>query len=434
MRVVVIGAGISGLGAALALQDAGCSVLVVERETRVGGRMITDSEGGYTWDPGAQFMVPAYREMKRLMARLGIPMVERASGATEALVLPGNRLWYQRFDSPAAVLRHPSLSFLTKLRMARLVLATIRHSRQVGFHHVEWAAPIDTESLRQWGDRRIGADAVDYWLSVPSTGFFFWPPEETPRWLPLTFALLQTNWRVLTPAGGMGAVPEALARLLNVKLGAPAERVTPVSGGARVRVGGADLEADRVLLALPAPVALSLLHDPEAALGRERAAFLRSVTFNQTLTVAAAYRKAPESRASGVVFPAGTAGPVASLGWEQVKAPGRAPRGAGLAVINGYAPNLSAGSGPAAADGSGLLAAIRPLYPQSPLFHRTYRWEQAIARMPPGHAARLATALAAAPAPGAAIFTCGDSWSFPSTETALADGLRAAREILRSTS
>ncbi|HWI66595.1 MAG TPA: NAD(P)/FAD-dependent oxidoreductase [Symbiobacteriaceae bacterium] len=425
MRVIVVGAGISGLGAALALQDAGCEVLVLEREGHVGGRMITRSEQGYTWDAGAQIMLPQYREMKRLMARLGLNMVERPRSVVEAECLPGHRLWRQRLQSAMAILRNPAVSPGSKLRMVRVAFEAFRHRRSVEMHRIWKAAALDDESLRTWGDREIGADAVNWWLSLPATSFFFWTPEETPRWLPLTFALLQLNWRVCSPAGGMGAVPEALARIVPVRTGAAVERVRVLQqGGARVSVNGEELQADRVLLALPAPQALALLEHPEAALGAERAAFLRSVRYNRTLTVSAAFAKAPEQRAGGLLFPAGSAGPLASVAWEHLKAPGRAPRGGGLGVMSGYAPqNPSAES---------MLAALERYYPQRPLFHRTYHWEHAIPIMQPGYVTALGRALAAPPPAGAVVFTCGDSWAFPTTETALADGLRAVSEVLAS--
>jgi phytoene desaturase len=52
MRVVVIGAGLGGLGAALRLQGAGHDVVVVEARERPGGRAYQLRDGGYTWDTG----------------------------------------------------------------------------------------------------------------------------------------------------------------------------------------------------------------------------------------------------------------------------------------------------------------------------------------------------------------------------------------------
>ena len=51
-RVVVIGAGLGGLGAALRLQGLGHDVVVVEQRERPGGRAYRLADAGYTWDMG----------------------------------------------------------------------------------------------------------------------------------------------------------------------------------------------------------------------------------------------------------------------------------------------------------------------------------------------------------------------------------------------
>ncbi len=52
MRVVVIGSGLGGLGAALRLQGAGCEVTVVEQMAHPGGRASQIVSDGFTWDTG----------------------------------------------------------------------------------------------------------------------------------------------------------------------------------------------------------------------------------------------------------------------------------------------------------------------------------------------------------------------------------------------
>lgn len=54
--VIVIGAGVGGLAAARALQDAGVDVVVVEARDRVGGRVWTLDVGGVPVDAGAMFI------------------------------------------------------------------------------------------------------------------------------------------------------------------------------------------------------------------------------------------------------------------------------------------------------------------------------------------------------------------------------------------
>jgi phytoene desaturase len=52
MRIVVIGAGLGGLAAALRLQGEGHDVVVVEGRDRPGGRAYQQQDAGYTWDTG----------------------------------------------------------------------------------------------------------------------------------------------------------------------------------------------------------------------------------------------------------------------------------------------------------------------------------------------------------------------------------------------
>ena len=52
MKVVVVGAGLGGLGVALRLQGAGHDVTVVEGRERPGGRAYQLRDAGFTWDTG----------------------------------------------------------------------------------------------------------------------------------------------------------------------------------------------------------------------------------------------------------------------------------------------------------------------------------------------------------------------------------------------
>jgi phytoene desaturase len=52
VRVVVIGSGLGGLGAALRLQGAGHDVVVLEQREAPGGRASQLRDGGFTWDTG----------------------------------------------------------------------------------------------------------------------------------------------------------------------------------------------------------------------------------------------------------------------------------------------------------------------------------------------------------------------------------------------
>jgi phytoene desaturase len=82
MKVLVVGAGLSGLAAACHLRGAGHDVVVLEREDEVGGRAGTFSEAGFRFDTG-----PVVMTMPELLAE---PL--RAVGADPAAVVPLRRL------------------------------------------------------------------------------------------------------------------------------------------------------------------------------------------------------------------------------------------------------------------------------------------------------------------------------------------------------
>src|SRR5262249_43449634 len=71
--VVVVGAGLSGLYAARLLAAAGADVLVVEAQSRVGGRTLTVHFGDGTFvDDGGQWVSPGQPCIVRLADELGI--------------------------------------------------------------------------------------------------------------------------------------------------------------------------------------------------------------------------------------------------------------------------------------------------------------------------------------------------------------------------
>jgi protoporphyrinogen/coproporphyrinogen III oxidase len=73
MRVLVVGAGIAGLGAATLFASRGHSVEVIEADERVGGRAVTvTSKHRRRIDAGTQYFHTNYRIARRLLRDLGL--------------------------------------------------------------------------------------------------------------------------------------------------------------------------------------------------------------------------------------------------------------------------------------------------------------------------------------------------------------------------
>jgi monoamine oxidase len=87
--VVVIGAGVAGLIAAVRLAEAGCAVTVVEASDRVGGRVQTVMRGDAAIELGAEFVHGKPPEMLALLQELGLEYYE----------LTGNNVHYSQDGS-----------------------------------------------------------------------------------------------------------------------------------------------------------------------------------------------------------------------------------------------------------------------------------------------------------------------------------------------
>lgn len=280
MKVIVVGAGIGGLGAATLLAERGHDVEVIEAGERVGGRAVTleRPRTGDRCDAGTQYYHTSYVRALRFMRGVGIEKtLSTIRGSTRFFdlrvqggsYLVGHRLpWFK----PVGVAGNLGIGW-------QLASLLVRHR-------------IDTFALenRPELDERRALDAI----RDPAT------QELVVRTLhlagalaePTDVSLLQVLRLIriivftdyLSLAGGTAALHQALAARLRVRLGTPVARVV-VAGGRSVGVAlegsGAVLTAEHVVVATAAPGAARLL---PAEWGDERT-FLAGVRMPPALVV-----------------------------------------------------------------------------------------------------------------------------------------------------
>lgn len=66
-KVIIIGAGVSGLVAGINLEKKGFSPIIYDQNDRVGGRVQTDYIDGYTFDKGFQILLPNYPAVEKYL-------------------------------------------------------------------------------------------------------------------------------------------------------------------------------------------------------------------------------------------------------------------------------------------------------------------------------------------------------------------------------
>lgn len=113
-RIIVVGAGLAGLTAAITLKDKGWEVLVLEANNRVGGRVLTyrgapfSSPDLYT-EMGASFIDASHYELLTLANRFDIPVATQnhVNSAFPSGTYPSNLIFYYQNNRSQTAANNP---------------------------------------------------------------------------------------------------------------------------------------------------------------------------------------------------------------------------------------------------------------------------------------------------------------------------------------
>jgi len=295
-RVVVVGAGLGGLSAAVRLAADGADVTLVEREDQPGGRAGRVEREGFHFDTGPQIMTmpelvadvfaaagedmsdhltmrrmdPAYRAVFHDGSELAVRgTVEQMTDEIRAEIGPEEADRFVAFTRHLRELYDTELpdfidaNFDSVLDMAKpgplLKLARLGGVRRL--------YPLVASHLQDWRLRRLFTFQAMYAGMSPYEALGIYA----------VIAYMDSVRGVYSVDGGIHAVSTALADLarragVDVRLSTPVERVEVRDGRARgvVTAGGEHLPADAVVLNPDLPVAYRDLLPPEATPRRVR--------------------------------------------------------------------------------------------------------------------------------------------------------------------
>jgi phytoene dehydrogenase-like protein len=234
--ILVVGAGLAGLRAALTIQESGAQVHLVEAASEAGGRVTSSSYEGFTIDRGFQVINPGYTEFQRLDLRTLIHPIP--AGAVANISNQWNFFGDPRRELRASlgalphVLANP-LPFLGLIRA--VLLSTVR------------AGESADAFLHRNG---ISGETYDALVEPFLRGVFLTSLSEVDA----RFAkrVLRSLYRRVPglPDGGVQAIANELRyRLKSFQSGEPVESISRTGKGFTVRTPSAVFSARKVIIA-----------------------------------------------------------------------------------------------------------------------------------------------------------------------------------------
>jgi hypothetical protein len=224
--VLVVGAGLAGLAAAIRIAASGRSVRVLEASDAPGGRMRSDVVDGFTVDRGFQVLNTGYPELRRLGIPDGLDLRPFVRGAllrdgdglhlvADPRQVPGGAKGLLQAPLGSAVQRTLLAAYLAEV--AGLPAARIRAARDLPLR----------EALHRRG---ISGDPIDRGLRPFLQGVLLERELTTSSRFGAFVLRSFARGDVVVPGDGMGALPVALALRLpvgTIEYGAAAAAVRP---------------------------------------------------------------------------------------------------------------------------------------------------------------------------------------------------------------
>lgn len=455
-KLAVIGGGITGLAAAHRLTTMGAKVVMVEKSSRLGGKVMTEHSDGFLIESGPDSFVSGKASVMGLAEELGITNRVISSRPEHR----GSYVWWGGRLHPLP----EGLLLMAPSRLSPILRSSLLSARGkfriLGDLVLPKRLRGGDESLESFVVRRLGREVLDRIAEPLIAGIHAAEPATMslqasfPRFLDMErqhrSLILAARSAAQKPApknvisyfasfrDGMGEMTAALIGALkgvDIKTGVAVTRLSDDehNGYLLMLADGTEVAVQGVILAIPARETAELL----AEMVPEAAAAVAGIHQVSTAMVTLAYRvdEIPDLFGSGFVVPAVERRRIMGVSYLSQKWEGRVPDQQ-FALLRAFIGGTN-GQGLAGAGEERLLSVVREELAAllgiiaHPVLTRTHTWEKGLHQYTLGHLDRVAQAESALAArPGLAL--AGAAFHGIGLNECVESGRRAAEKVLAS--
>lgn len=294
--VIVVGAGLSGLKAALELTRQGISVIVLEAKDRVGGRTKRGEAAGRVVDLGGQWIGAGHSELLAQAGEFGITTYKQYETGKTVMQLLGKVVQFEG--------NVPKMSVLALIELAMLQRRWDREMKTIPAD-APWTAPRakdwDGQTLESWIVKNLRTkEAREFarivprgaWAADASQVSYLWFLDALRSAGGLEYFMSVKNGALDEKfVGGMHQVSARMAGILgeSVILNTPVKKIAQDDNGVRVETDKEIYSARRVIVAAPPGPIARIEFEPHLPAARD--ALHQRMPMGTIIKVAIAYKE-----------------------------------------------------------------------------------------------------------------------------------------------
>jgi monoamine oxidase len=266
---IVVGAGLSGLKAACDLVRNGRRVIVLEAQSRIGGRVLGGELCGHAIDHGAQWISPRHARVLAEARRFGMETKLQYSEGKAILSLEGRRSEFVGEVPGIAVLAQIELAMLQR-RWSKEIATLPAGAPWNAAKAREW----DSQTLETWIQKNLSTEASRAFARLVPAAHGTHASEVSYLWMlemlrsPQGFEQLmnvKSGMRDAAFKEGAHTVTQALAKELDgaIILSAPVRSISQNQSGVVVATDKDSFEAEHAIVAVAPMLCEAIVNRPQ---------------------------------------------------------------------------------------------------------------------------------------------------------------------------